>query len=901
MTKPRAKPKPSKARAAKTEPDRRFVGDRFGGPVTIRSFQAWAKERPSVMHGGSPFTSQTLEHPFRQVGWVYACIREITRALRMGVLRFRVDQDPDSPNVPDSHPVAQLFARPYPGVNPRNLSNAFAQYLNLDGEALIVGLDASGRPARTYGVGPDALLELPERLFVFRGGEERLELDRENGTPATWRILTGSGFRELPVAATALVREDDPDRPFRGVGPMRAAWGAAEAMYLANLVNVKIAERGGEKEGYVEIGEQIGADEFERVQEQIAEGWDRAKERGRTRILTNGAKYVPTGAAARDLAYPQLLGLSKKDISAVFGVADALLGEGASNYATFHGERRRFWETTILPTQELIAQTIREWIERLRDTRLRNCWPYYDVSGVRALREDLATVAQSIQLFQGIGIPLAKAIEVSGLKGLDAKEIPGSDVPLIRVGLQRLEDVVAGGAAGAGLDDEQSEETSPGSEDEAQGDEAPPASGEEATDGEEADDDGEEDAPAAEKALRAATPTDSSARELRDWYEASEKRRQAGDVAIARAVRRVWREARRDQLAHLAKLAGEAESAPQPRATALYETRGHPDDALLDRLARAWDEDRATREAVRAADADDPRLWSVVRSCTGEQLFRVEREIVDARKAALGDADVEELGGLQRLQDLVLLRALDLTEAEIDQLLVLQAKKYAEEMAEKLGAVYLEVFEDTLQALAKETGLATIATVSPAKLAALKSQGVKLANDVQGTLSRRVRSALIRTLAEHPEATGSIRERVRAVLGPLEDATRDQFNKADRRALTIARTETVFVDGNATYEQHVAWYEEGKLISHEWVAREPAEPAGRTRASHAQLHATKVRVGEPWTSPVSGALLFYPGDKSSDVPGEFINCRCGLKPRRLARDLDEGVITQDEFDALTGA
>lgn len=858
---------------------------------TLRSYSDFATSKPLVPHVGSPFVTRELDHPYKQVGWVRAAIGEIAKAMRMARLRVRVDEAPEAPDVPDEHPIAQLMRKPSPGVSARNVLTGVAQWLALDGEALVVALTKENRPVKTYGEGAESRLELPTKLLWMRGGQERLHLVDKDGAPYAWRWSSQKGEKEIPYAATALVREDDPDRPFRGCGALCAAFGSAEAVYLAGLLNKRLLLRGGEGRGYITVPDVLGADERDRMLEEIDEHWDNAGEAGRTRLLHGGAKHLVSGATARDLMYPQLWALSKKDISAVLGVPDAMLGEGASNYATFAGERRRFWEQTVIPVLELLCDTInQELIQRLRDVRYSGLWVYADVRHVRALREDIELQTKAAMGLRNLGVPLRMALDKTGLEGI--KTIPGEDVALVPTGLERLEDVVEGPADPPPM--------VPG--------QAPPPPSEDGEDAEEDDDDSGPDGEGGDGELassegrplaRAAVPTDSTEQELREWYIQNEARREHGDRRIVRAVRKVWRAMRKAQLQHLEALSRDERRSVEGGGRIYSDPAPDLSDGFVSAYRAAWAKDLGATRRLKAVRPDDPALVHEVRSCTGDVLFHVEREIATSRWESLerefGEGVSED--ARYRIQDLILLRFLDLSEGEIDSLLILQQIKWVEFLGEELGDALVEVLATSLRGLSRETGL-TVPPVNPTKIQLLRDHGVSLAGQANSTLSRRVRSAMIRALAEDQDTIGSLRERIRESLVDLEGVTRDQFDKASRRALLIARTETSWVDNSARYEQHAEWYREGRMMSHEWVSREPASPPGRTRPSHVQLHGTRTVVGEPWISPVSGATLYHPGDQSSGVVKEFANCRCGLKPRRLRTDLAEGFLTQEEFDRL---
>lgn len=94
------------------------------------------------------------------------------------------------------------------------------------------------------------------------------------------------------------------------------------------------------------------------------------------------------------------------------------------------------------------------------------------------------------------------------------------------------------------------------------------------------------------------------------------------------------------------------------------------------------------------------------------------------------------------------------------------------------------------------------------------------------------------------------------------------------RAETIARTETV----RAENAGRLAAYDATGVEELEWIAYSDGRSGDR---HHERLDGTRVRRGEPWTTPL-GNRLRYPGDPTAPVE-DTANCRCTMRPVRSAR------------------
>jgi len=119
----------------------------------------------------------------------------------------------------------------------------------------------------------------------------------------------------------------------------------------------------------------------------------------------------------------------------------------------------------------------------------------------------------------------------------------------------------------------------------------------------------------------------------------------------------------------------------------------------------------------------------------------------------------------------------------------------------------------------------------------------------------------------------------------LTDAEVDRIAKSysDKllrdRGRTIARTEAHNAFTAGAHEGTQQLVDSGKLpqeaITLEWQATTGSR---RTRDSHAAMDGQRVKFGEAFTSPETGARFLHPSDTSMGAPpSEIINCRCSTR------------------------
>jgi len=448
---------PAKASSPTRTPDARAAvrlpGGRIGilsgkGQALAKSFSSFTSFQSSILGpGAEKFGTERISRPYEQSDWVYACVSLIQDAFAELPLRV-YPEDPlrtkdEVEPVPESDPLSILF-RDWNPVHTASLANtAMAQGLCLDGEIAFVLTGGGGQRLDVFGEGRTARISTPEEIWPVAGPSIREKIDRRTGMVESWNVIVAGRPKEYDPATVLMPRILHPRNPFRGFGPMEAAWGPAAQNYLAERYRNSVLKNGGEPGGIVMIGEILDPDDRDRLKDEIAEEFDDLENSGGTRLLEGGATYEARAFNPKEMAYVESLAANQDRVSAVFRVSKELLGQGDSNFAArLREELAALYKLRVIPWARLIENEFNAHLfPRLADRRAQGYRVRFDFSKVEALQGDLAAKADLGLKLQRSGIPLNLAMKIAGVS-LD-EPIPGGDVPLLVGSWRPLEEVAA--------------------------------------------------------------------------------------------------------------------------------------------------------------------------------------------------------------------------------------------------------------------------------------------------------------------------------------------------------------------------------------------------------------------------------------------------------------------------
>lgn len=828
----------------------------------------------SIVPGGIGDTEE-IRDPYLQEGWFGACVDLRTIAVALATPRIW-DRDPNNPKAEQvtEGPAYDLLQAANPLMGALRLRVQDALNMDLGNESIHLLQDGEGNPVRGMGDGPDALIDWPERLVPVRGSLLRLKLNDVTGLPSRWKYRTRRGEnKEWPAsAAVQYGLIPDPNRAHRFLGPIAKIIGPANMRYLAMRYQSFLMRNDGSAGGWMELdGPMPGREEADRTREEMAEEWDSIENAGATKAVWGG-KFHETGVSPKNLAWPELHELAKKDISAIMGTPMALLGEGSSNFATFAGEWMRFTKLTLKQWFLLYEATWnRSLFARQRDPTLREYRLRFDTEVLDTLFADADAQSQVADRYSAMGVPLDEALRQAGIK---TDPIDGGDVPMLRSGRITLAAAQLQGQAkavkaaiAAKMDPAQAWERAgvsdvrlvepPAPEPEPKGD--PP--------------------PATEpKALAApqTAPTAPVTRMLSEAVRAAARKRLAKVTAkhrkdMAAAIRKIFRQMGVAQKKAFEQFAEDGQVDRAGEVAAIY--RGAPpafERAVAASFMAAYETDR---------EAGTRTVQEV--TCSGRVLREVEAEVWDMRltwQRVHGPAGVP----LQRCQDLILLERATLTESQIDSLIVLTDARWIDALTEKVWPLSVQAYESAARDLSQELGIAIrIDVTDPDWLAAMKDHAVQVVEGTDSVLAARMRSDIISVLADYPTLP-SLQELIRESLGDLKASTTRAFKDHHARALAIARTETGRAASRARADELLEAFQDGVVSAKEWfTSGRSEEPEGTVRSAHFAMDGVRTQPGVPYI--VDGVSMQHPLDPNA--PARLVvNCECG----------ETGVVDEDE-------
>lgn len=113
----------------------------------------------------------------------------------------------------------------------------------------------------------------------------------------------------------------------------------------------------------------------------------------KTIVLTRGLKADIIGMPVKDLAMPDLMLWTQKQIASAFGVPLAMLEENAANRATAEIHRLSFWTETMIPEAEQVQFDLNEQLFKALGLRFE-----FHFNMIEAIQKDEANKAKSVSL-----------------------------------------------------------------------------------------------------------------------------------------------------------------------------------------------------------------------------------------------------------------------------------------------------------------------------------------------------------------------------------------------------------------------------------------------------------------------------------------------------------------------
>lgn len=348
--------------------------------------------------------------------WVYSSVNKVSTAIASVPLVLEKQKgegwEPDP-----AHPLQALLNRPNPFMARQDMTERWAQHMQLAGNALWWVNVVQGVPRELWPIMPDTITPIASRREYISGYRWRL-----NGTEE--RIMKREEISHWQFA--------DPSNPRWGLSPLQAAAGAVDLDVAANRWNRAVLNNDGKPPLAIFLSEQLAISQMREAAGLIRDQIDGNSIR-KALVLGGATKVQPLSLNATELDFLNGRKFSRDEIAAVFGVPSMLLhaGEGVT-YANLEAAKLILWEDRVVPLLDDYTSGLELAL-----------FPFFglagthrihaDLSGVRALQANMKTEAEvgklraeTFRTFVEAGVPAnqaATAAEVPLVK------IPGGDAP----------------------------------------------------------------------------------------------------------------------------------------------------------------------------------------------------------------------------------------------------------------------------------------------------------------------------------------------------------------------------------------------------------------------------------------------------------------------------------------
>jgi len=325
-----------------------------------------------------------LARAYASAVWAYRCIKLRSDAVA-GVPLVLLDRD-DNPI--EDHPLLQLLRDVNPStMNLGDLLRATEAAYNIWGSAYWLIVRQARRPRWLLWLNPQTVEPVT---------------DSQQGVIAYRQTIDGQ-TREYAPEDVVVFRNFDPLDDLGGLSPLSVALQEVNAdLNAARFVSAFFANDA-RPAGLLTTDQSLQQSEMERAQTWWSKLFGGTGNKWKTGILGSGLRWQTITFPPTDLALNDLRAEDRRAICAVFGVPPGMAGAWeSSNYATAREQKASFYEDTMLPQLEYLAEVL-NWslLPAYPDLTARGAHLAWDTDSITALRESATDKARRmVSLFE---------------------------------------------------------------------------------------------------------------------------------------------------------------------------------------------------------------------------------------------------------------------------------------------------------------------------------------------------------------------------------------------------------------------------------------------------------------------------------------------------------------------
>lgn len=272
-----------------------------------------------------------------------------------------------------AHPLLELLQRPNRGEAQGEFLEGLYGHLMVAGNAYIEQVSLDGLPRELHALRPDRVKVVPgpsgwPEAFDYTVAGRSLRLSGEpperDGTDQTEAINGGGGSA---IAQVRHLKFFHPLSDHYGFAPLEAAQVSLDIHNAAASWNKALLDNSARPSGALVYGAgdavNLSPDQFQRLKEELADGYQGARNAGRPLLLEGGLDWKPMGLTPKDMDFIEAKNQAAREVALAFGVPPMLLGiPGDNTYANYQEASRAFWRQTVLPMVARTAGSLASWL-----------------------------------------------------------------------------------------------------------------------------------------------------------------------------------------------------------------------------------------------------------------------------------------------------------------------------------------------------------------------------------------------------------------------------------------------------------------------------------------------------------------------------------------------------------
>jgi len=328
-----------------------------------------------------------LVSAYRQSPWVYAGARALGR--NMAGLPFLIktgsrEQKTQGQNLPGSHELVRLFARPSPMMPVTEMWESIPIDFALYGEWIWLKLNRMGKPALLH--------EMPAELHRIHPRAATHIVDQRTGLISHWQLSVKSrDYGTVPAESVIHHRLYNPDNPYRGLAGIEAAKQGIALDYKADAYTNALLDNDCTPGGILKSEQELSQEQADVSRAKWSDNFKGARKKGGVAVLPKGMEWIATAQTSKDMAMPSQRERSIQEIRAALGVTELEMGDhGEMNLASSKTAAWWMWKNTMIPMIHAVEDAL--WAQLFRPISLtagQEFWGVFDLANVEALSADL--------------------------------------------------------------------------------------------------------------------------------------------------------------------------------------------------------------------------------------------------------------------------------------------------------------------------------------------------------------------------------------------------------------------------------------------------------------------------------------------------------------------------------